>query len=90
MRGDPDTAWLLEQPNINMWSVCESYLARCTTRTDTFLRIGDHKHAMTYMISGGKTFNMVLAHKDNSNPVLWTPDSARRDMEDHYNGWDPR
>jgi salicylate hydroxylase len=90
MRGDPDTAWLLEQPNINMWSVCESYLAQCTTRTDTSLRIGDHKHAMTYMISGGKTFNMVLAHKDNSDPALWTLDSARHDMEDHYNGWDPR
>ncbi|GAB7329001.1 hypothetical protein MBLNU13_g00854t1 [Cladosporium sp. NU13] len=71
MRNDPDTAWLIEKPNINMW-------------------IGDHKRAMTYMISGGKTFNMVLAHKDAPDPSLWTSNSARRDMEDHYDGWDLR
>lgn len=73
-----------------MWSVGESYLVQCTTKADSLPRIGDHKHAMTYMISGGKTFNMVLAHKDTSDPSLWTSDSARRDMEDHNDGWDPR
>lgn len=45
---------------------------------------------MTYMISGGKTFNMVLAHRDTSDPSLWTPSSARRDMEHHYDKWDAR
>ena len=45
---------------------------------------------MTYMISGGKTFNMVLTHKDTSDPSLWTSNSARRDMEDHYGEWDSR
>jgi salicylate hydroxylase len=59
-------------------------------RVNTLPRIGDHKHAMTYMISGGKTFNMVLAHKDDSDPSLWDCNSARRDMENHYDEWDPR
>jgi hypothetical protein len=57
---------------------------------DTLPRTEDHKHAMTYRISSGKTFNTVLAHKDDSDPSLWTSNSARRDMEDHYDGWDPR
>jgi salicylate hydroxylase len=59
-------------------------------KADDCPRIGDGKHAMTYMISGGKTFNMVLAHRDSSDPALWTPSSARRDMEHHYEGWDAR
>ena len=45
---------------------------------------------MTYMISGGKTFNMVLAHRDTSDSALWTSNSARRDMEHRYDGWDAR
>lgn len=29
MRTDPDTAWLLEKPNINMWFVWQSRIVLC-------------------------------------------------------------
>ncbi|PSN61458.1 FAD/NAD(P)-binding domain-containing protein [Corynespora cassiicola Philippines] len=69
MRKDPDTAWLLERPDLNIW-------------------IGDGRHVMSYMISGGKTFNMVLVHRDTSDPSAWNAASARRDMEEQFQGWD--
>lgn len=43
---------------------------------------------MSYMISGGKTFNMVLVHRDTSDPSAWNAASARRDMEEQFQGWD--
>jgi hypothetical protein len=46
-----------------------------TPKADDFPRIGDGKHAMTYMISGGKTFNMVLAHRQR-----WAQSSQVKDL----------
>ena len=44
---------------------------------------------MSYLISGGKSFNMVLSHPDNSDPDSWNQDRALRDMREHFRGWDP-
>ncbi|KIW56578.1 hypothetical protein PV05_05230 [Exophiala xenobiotica] len=56
------------------------------------LWVGDMRHVMTYMIAGGKSFNMVLSHPDRSDPSTWssqTPERILSGMRDHFKGWDP-
>lgn len=45
---------------------------------------------MTYMIAGGKTFNMVLSHVDSNDPSTWRSEDALKDMLQHFQGWDSR
>ncbi|OJJ30262.1 hypothetical protein ASPWEDRAFT_121549, partial [Aspergillus wentii DTO 134E9] len=52
--------------------------------------IGDGRHVMTYIIGGGKSFNMVLSHPDTTDPSTWDQTSALRDMVKEFQGWDPR
>ncbi|KIV90285.1 hypothetical protein PV10_07604 [Exophiala mesophila] len=56
------------------------------------LWIGDLRHVMTYTISGGRAFNMVLSHPDRSDPAGWvkqSPDEILSQMRKHFSGWDP-
>ncbi|KAF4621956.1 hypothetical protein G7Y89_g14389 [Cudoniella acicularis] len=52
--------------------------------------IGEDRHAMTYTIAAGESFNMVLSHVDHSDPATWKPETAIEDMRRHFSGWDPR
>ena len=54
------------------------------------LWIGEDRHVMSYPISGGKTFNMVLSHPAPKEKV-WATDAATvlQEMQDNYQGWDP-
>ena len=54
------------------------------------LWIGEDRHIMAYTMDGGKHFNMVLAHVDQSDPSTWTPDTAITDMRTTFQGWDGR
>jgi len=45
---------------------------------------------MTYMIAGGKTFNMVLSHPEERDPAEWHQETANKEMRSHFEGWDPR
>lgn len=53
-------------------------------------RIGEDRHVMTYCITGGQAFNMVLSHPDK-NPS--TTPSAEKDMletmKKEFEGWQP-
>ncbi|GIK05790.1 hypothetical protein Aspvir_009903 [Aspergillus viridinutans] len=51
--------------------------------------IGDSRHAMTYTIGAGKAFNMVLSHRDTSDPATWNAQTALQDMKAEFQGWDP-
>lgn len=51
--------------------------------------IGEDRHVMTYTISAGKSFNMVLSHVDRSDPSTWKPETAKEDMRAYFSGWDP-
>ncbi|KAJ2896765.1 FAD-dependent monooxygenase OpS4 [Zalerion maritima] len=51
--------------------------------------IGDLRHVMTYPIAGGKSFNMVLSHRDSSDPKTWTQDDVFAGLEKEFSGWDP-
>ncbi|KIW16953.1 hypothetical protein PV08_04144 [Exophiala spinifera] len=56
------------------------------------LWVGDMRHVMTYMIAGGKSFNMVLSHPDRSDPRTWASQSSEQvlaGMRAHFKGWDP-
>lgn len=53
-------------------------------------RVGDKRHVMTYSIAGGKSFNMVLSHPEDSDPSTWRQETAVPDMKQHFKGWDPR
>lgn len=44
---------------------------------------------MTYIIAGGKTFNLVLSHVDKTDPSTWKQDNVIQDMRDYFHGWDP-
>ena len=57
------------------------------------LWVGNMRHVMSYSISSGKSFNMVLSHPDRSDPATWnqqSPDKILSDMKAHFQGWDPR
>jgi salicylate hydroxylase len=48
---------------------------------------------MTYTITAGKSFNMVLSHKDTRDPSSWSKMSKAEimsEMMDQFRGWDPR
>lgn len=45
---------------------------------------------MTYTIAAGKSFNMVLSHKDWASPETWDAKTALQDMQREFEGWDPR
>lgn len=45
---------------------------------------------MTYTITGGKSFNMVLSHVDKSDPSTWKNETAVDDMRKEFSGWDPQ
>ena len=46
---------------------------------------------MTYTMSSGKSFNMVLSHQDSSDPSTWPtdPDERLKQMRSYYADWDP-
>lgn len=48
------------------------------------------RHVMTYPISSGKSFNMVLSHPESSDPSTWNRDAELQDMMKHFEGWDSR
>ncbi|TLD23150.1 hypothetical protein PspLS_07108 [Pyricularia sp. CBS 133598] len=52
--------------------------------------IGENRHVMSYTISAGKSFNMVLSHVDHSDPSTWKPEAAVGDVNREFAGWDPR
>ncbi|KAF2258075.1 2-polyprenyl-6-methoxyphenol hydroxylase [Lojkania enalia] len=54
------------------------------------LWVGDKRHVMTYTIAGGKSFNMVLSHPEDSDPSTWRQETAVADMKAHFQGWDPQ
>ncbi|OAR02357.1 hypothetical protein LLEC1_02451 [Akanthomyces lecanii] len=60
------------------------------------LWIGENHHVMTYCISGGKKFNMVLSHPEDGSTFGGTPEGSQPDMEatlaamrKQFAGWDP-
>ena len=70
MKLDPEIAWILEKPSLNIW-------------------IGEDRHVMTYTISAGKSFNMVLSHTDRTHPSTWAKKSFKDDVLREFGGWDP-
>ncbi|KIX97613.1 uncharacterized protein Z520_06391 [Fonsecaea multimorphosa CBS 102226] len=52
--------------------------------------IGDQRHAMTYPIAGGTSYNMVLSHPETSDPSTWSQQDALTAMKREFNNWDPR
>jgi salicylate hydroxylase len=55
------------------------------------LWIGEGRHVMTYTMSSGKSFNMVLSHRDSTHPDTWPTDPEERlkQMRGYYADWDP-
>lgn len=45
---------------------------------------------MTYTIASGRSFNMVLSHRNQSDPATWNKSTALEDMRNEFSGWDPR
>ncbi|PSK58622.1 Kynurenine 3-monooxygenase [Elsinoe australis] len=57
------------------------------------LWIGPGQHVMTYTIAAGKTFNLVLSHKDSTDPSNWSSLSQKQTIEsmrEAFEKWDPR
>ena len=46
---------------------------------------------MSYTIHSGKSFNMVLSHRDESDDSTWNqnPDENLANMRKEFEGWDP-
>ena len=86
MKADPVTAWLTEKSALHLWSV---YIASGSRRMADGCRVGPNQHVMTYVIAGGKSFNMVLSHADATDPSTWRTDTAIVDMRRYYQDWDP-
>lgn len=45
---------------------------------------------MTYTISAGSSFNMVLSHVDWTDPQTWTPETVLEEMRQQFADWDPQ
>jgi hypothetical protein len=45
---------------------------------------------MSYCISSGESFNMVLNYIDHSDPSTWKPGNEVEEMRAVFEGWDPR
>ncbi|BEI83393.1 hypothetical protein CcaverHIS002_0312610 [Cutaneotrichosporon cavernicola] len=60
-------------------------------KPDLHLWIGPERHVMSYPISGGKTFNMVLSHP-HEGPIdpTATQEQLIGEMRNNYEGWDPK
>jgi len=58
--------------------------------TVTQRRIGHERHIMSYCISSGESFNMVLNYIDHSDPSSWKPGKEVEEMRAVFEGWDPR
>lgn len=44
---------------------------------------------MTYSIAGGRSFNMVLSHRDKGDPALFgSEEDILGDMKREFEGWD--
>lgn len=92
MRPFPELAWILEKHNLNLWydkstpgHQPDSYVGELTV---TF-RIGEDRHVMTYSIAGGRSFNMVLSHRDKGGPALFgMEEDTLGDMRREFAGWD--
>ncbi|SLM37660.1 salicylate hydroxylase [Lasallia pustulata] len=54
------------------------------------LWIGEMRHVMTYTIAGGKSFNIVLNHAEDTHPSTWNQDSNIADMREQFGDWDPQ
>ena len=48
------------------------------------------RHVMTYTIAGGKSFNIVLNHAEDTDPSTWNQDSNIQDMREQFGDWDPQ
>lgn len=91
MRLYPELDWVLQNHNLNVWycSLARHQLVG-STKTNVYNRIGEGRHVMTYAISGGNTFNMVLSHRDYTEPSTWKSDNILNDIKDEFSGWDPQ
>lgn len=60
-------------------------------KPDLHLWVGHQRHVMSYPISGGKTFNMVLSHPDEGeiDPSA-SQETLLAEMRKNYEGWDPK
>ncbi|PSR76326.1 hypothetical protein BD289DRAFT_446730 [Coniella lustricola] len=55
------------------------------------LWIGEDRHVMTYSIAGGRSFNMVLSHRDKGDPAQFRhEEDILGDMRREFDGWDPQ
>jgi salicylate hydroxylase len=66
-------------------------LAKLLERSELNVWIGKDVHAMTYCVSRGEMFNLVLSHKDDRPVEEWSrdPNELIREMKGTYEGWDP-
>jgi salicylate hydroxylase len=56
---------------------------------DDFIRLGDKRHVMTYVVGAGKSFNMVLSHPDDGSGWDTTEEETIANMRKEFEGWDP-
>ncbi|KAF3763332.1 FAD/NAD(P)-binding domain-containing protein [Cryphonectria parasitica EP155] len=55
------------------------------------LWVGEDRHVMTYSIAGGKSFNMVLSHRDKGDPATFgLEEDILGNMRREFEGWDPQ
>jgi salicylate hydroxylase len=47
--------------------------------------MGNQRHVITYLIAGGKYFNMVLAHPSDTDPSTWRQETAVAEMKQQFN-----
>ncbi|ROW11299.1 hypothetical protein VMCG_00867 [Cytospora schulzeri] len=75
VKGDPITRELVEKPTINVWMGAKEG--------------EEHGYVITYPISGGNVYNMVLSHH-KPNPVFGVEDVSLAEVRETYKHYDPR
>lgn len=90
--GPKETTFCAYRSTVDMDALlADPELRPLVEKPDLHLWVGHQRHVMSYPISGGKTFNMVLSHPDEGeiDPSA-TQEVLLQEMRKNYEGWDPK
>jgi salicylate hydroxylase len=84
---DPEISWIAKSGSLGLWYV--SHIVFKKGLRANAERLGHNAHVMTYSISKGELFNLVLTHPERNEPGTWDQSTALAEMKAFYHGWDP-
>ena len=63
----------------------------CLVCANGVVRVGDQSHVMSYSMTGGQFYNLVITIPEPNEPSEWDPEGSCsiEKMQSYFIGWDP-